>query len=434
MSSASNDARLPEERIGYPVDPGFTRRYVFAHFGKSLFWHCSELLFAFFLTEMCGMAPDRVGLLLALSLVVNALGDRLIGSMLSHRISDIASASRFQLFGSWGTAICFQIFAATGLLPDDWRLAAGLIGLFGFNLVYPFYDVPQNAILALAASTDSERARLSALRYMASGVANLLVSGAFIIMLKGYSGRAGAWHFWWIASLVCLAAIVSASSLGYRARMNLGVHAACRRPEVPSIAAASAPVSVLPLMLAMLTISFGTTIFARLEPYLAAFVLGSRISAGGFMLSVALSNLVSQAGWAWVAARTNLRQAFTLASAALIAGVLLIGLLATLGAGGAIVGGAIYGFGAGGVLQILWAWLARQCSVHPRDTARLFGRFTFYSKMGLASAALGIGLAMARFDYHHMSVHLTWLMIGVSATSAVLCWALLRGVSRKTAP
>ena len=88
---------------------GFTGAYLLAHFGKSLFWHAGEILFAYFLTEACGLSADRMGWVLAISLIVSALSDIVVGRVLTARVRDTASASRMQFVGAAGSTATLRI-------------------------------------------------------------------------------------------------------------------------------------------------------------------------------------------------------------------------------------------------------------------------------------------------------------------------------------
>lgn len=140
--------------------PPITGYYLAAHFGKSLFWHAGELLFAFFLSEMCGLSVHAVGDMLAFSLLVSAVGDAWFGHVLARIVQDIPSASRMQCVGAAAAAILFLALATVGMAPQTGRAWAAATILVGFRLAYSLYDVPQNAILAFAAQTELVGSRL----------------------------------------------------------------------------------------------------------------------------------------------------------------------------------------------------------------------------------------------------------------------------------
>jgi Na+/melibiose symporter-like transporter len=53
--------------------------YALAHASKTLFWTASDIYFAFYLTQVCGLPPLVMGFVLAASYLVNAAADVLLG-------------------------------------------------------------------------------------------------------------------------------------------------------------------------------------------------------------------------------------------------------------------------------------------------------------------------------------------------------------------
>src|ERR1700736_3975768 len=164
--------------------------YGLAHFGKSLLWHASELLFAFFLTEACGLPPHHMALILSGSLVLNAAADLVVGRYLSYRVETAAAAGRTQFRAALFSVCAFCAFGCAGLVPAPARFGFAIVAIIAFRLSYPFFDIPQNALLALTTSNDSERARVSSYRFIFGGVANIALASSFGPLLQGQ--RAGA--------------------------------------------------------------------------------------------------------------------------------------------------------------------------------------------------------------------------------------------------
>ncbi|PTT45225.1 hypothetical protein DBR33_09280, partial [Stenotrophomonas sp. HMWF022] len=116
---------------------GCMLRYLCAHFAKSQLWHTSGLLFAFFLTETCGLTPRAMGWVLGLTLFLNGLADLALGAKLDGRIADAAAAARLQARAAPAVAACFLLFAITPLMPTGCRVIWALTTLSGFRLIYP---------------------------------------------------------------------------------------------------------------------------------------------------------------------------------------------------------------------------------------------------------------------------------------------------------
>jgi glycoside/pentoside/hexuronide:cation symporter, GPH family len=82
----------------------------------------SAMLFAFFLTEICGLEPQQMGMVLALSLVVNAFADIVVGRRLIRVVTDAKSAARIQFSGALASGAALTLFTLTAVVPTPWRV------------------------------------------------------------------------------------------------------------------------------------------------------------------------------------------------------------------------------------------------------------------------------------------------------------------------
>jgi Na+/melibiose symporter-like transporter len=400
--------------------------YGFAHFGKSLLWHASELLFAFYLTEICHLGATQMGVVLSMSLLASAICDAITGQVLTTRMRATPAAVKLQVVGATLAAVSFTAFALVALAPPAWRLAGVGLTLLGFRLVYSLYDLPQNAILAFETADDAQRSGLSALRLVLSGVANLVIAGSFIPLVGAGAAATQPWRFCAFAVGLSLVAMVSGVNLSrvVGGRSGTGAPPPAPAPMAPSIA------TPWRLMLAGLLVSLCTSVFSRLEPYLASYGLATQGDGACLMISVSLGTLLSQPIWAALVARTGLLRAQWMAALILALGAVIVLLFARQGTVWAMGGGLAYGAGFGGVLMILWACLAR-ASVRAGDIIRQFGLFTFFSKLGLALSALATGWAMSHFDYRSSATTLTAAMTLVPMAGAFLACVLTMRVASK---
>ena len=165
-------------RLGQtPQDPTYWR-YGIAHFGKSLFWYTSELLFAYYLSEVCQLPARAMGLVLAAGFLTGAVADLWVGMAFAGRLASAGGAARLQGFGAAASgAALILLFAGAGLSQDA-RLPYVLVVGLGFRVAYAVYDLPQNALLTLATDSLEQRVRYSSLRLFFSGAASLAVAAS----------------------------------------------------------------------------------------------------------------------------------------------------------------------------------------------------------------------------------------------------------------
>lgn len=167
----------------------WTAIYGFAHFGKSLFWYSSEILFAYFLTKYVGLSAAHMGVVLAAGFLVSALLDLAIGAGLHRRLASAGSASRLQLDGALLCSAALALVFLGALLPVEARFACAIAAGITFRSAFACYDIPQNALMALATSDADNRFRVAAMRILGSGTATLPVAAAVgpVVSLRGHS-------------------------------------------------------------------------------------------------------------------------------------------------------------------------------------------------------------------------------------------------------
>lgn len=71
--------------------------YGVAHYGKSLFWYSSEILFAFLLTEITHIPATWMGVVLGAGLLLSAMFEPLLAWRIRHTLGTVAGNARLQL-------------------------------------------------------------------------------------------------------------------------------------------------------------------------------------------------------------------------------------------------------------------------------------------------------------------------------------------------
>ena len=421
--------RAPSRDNPAPLDLAFLRAYGWAHFGKSLTWYFSELMFAYFLTEVCGLTPTAMGAGLAASLIFSAVVDVFAGKSLATHLTSVQSACALQIPGALGSGITLVAFAATALVPPNARLIYAIGCSCLFRLAFAFQDMPQNCILALVHASDDARIRLSARRLVFSGAASVIVAVAtaslvgvdraqgkilFLIvsLLLAGIGSAGAFLLGMSTSKLSSIAPVSETSreLLYERRYTLW--------------------AVLGLMF---IVAGSTSVFGRLESYFAARALADTAARTVVLVSIAAGMVSLQPAWAWLLRRFGARDAFRASAAALSTGCALF-FFTERNVGAVAFAGMIYGCGYGGLTLVLWSAVARLAASHVgREVAVApalgFGLLTAFSRLAAALSILGVGLLLSRIDYHSREVASSWLLLapmtGAPLVGGLICflWA-----------
>lgn len=380
-TAAENAETSMRRRRGPPI-----LAYGLAHGGKTLLWTASDLYFMFYMTEVCRVSPSRTGLAIGLSFLVAAAVDRALGDVLARRLRTAAAVAQMQLLGAAGSAVALVLFALAAFLPVELRFAAAILSLCLLRLAYAVLDVPQNALIALAAADEHERGRLTAARNLAGGLARTLLAASFVPLMYGRAQEVHAQRFLSLVLLLAAFVVIGAFLLSRRLRSSTAFAAA---PAAGTQAAAA------PLLLGMMFVFAAvTTAFNQIEPYVAARVVDDRRTGIAFMAAIALGQAVSQP--LWLARARRAAPSGLLVEAQIVAassGVLLALLPLTAIANGLAIG-LVYGVGTGGVMFALWTGIARTAT--GAEALARIGRFTAVAKLGQGLAIILAGAWLAQ--------------------------------------
>ena len=396
--------------------------YLLAHFAKSQLWHASTLLFGFFLTEACGLSAAAMSVVMAATLAINGVVDAALGMRWRGRMVGLAGAARLQLAATPATCLFFLSFCATPLVEAEARLSWALATLLGFRLAYPFIDVPQNAMVALAPLDEDGRCTLLARRNLASGLASIAVGGwAGPLLIHGRADRA------WLTWAAILSLLVCATGWWLARSPDCGIAAQPARRYDDGVALRFATIlAALAVMMA------ASSLFHTLEPYYAAYAAGGV----GLLLWAGIGGLVSQP--AWLACRRRVRTSGALGAAALVlwlAALILLGPLRATAAG-VILAGLGFGAGTSGLWLMLWAAMMRRAAAG--GTTGYVGVFTCVSKLAQAAAMLLLGRVLGASAYRDTLADPgsppSLLIVAALATLGATCVALALACRQRAAP
>ena len=411
------------------------RAYAGAHFGKSLYWYATEMVFAYFLAEQYGFSPALMGGLLLLFLFWDALTDPLIAMAAGGKNASTRRLLRLQLAGALlsGASFCLIFFRPPfeGGALIAYAIVAGLL----FRSAYTVLDVPQNTLLVRLGGDTKGVKLLASMRMVCSALAHLAVAGATALAVTGTAGKPDHQLFLLFAFLVAVIGIASAAMLA-RAGGAIGGEPAegDRRTafsgDTRAMRVALARLGPLvPLLGAMFLVSLGWPAFGKLIPYYADYALDRPGFAGTLIAGVALASLAVQPGWAAIMRRLDWHQCYLAAFSVIAAGA---GLFAMAGAGSAIGGTLavlVLAAGASMYTALLWAHLASTLTT-PRmagvDDLLAFGALTLTAKCSLGLGGLVVAGVLEAAGYEQgasmdpASRQLLVALMGASAAGGTL--------------
>ncbi|WP_206244717.1 MFS transporter [Novosphingobium terrae] len=359
--------------------------YALAHAGKTLFWTVSDLYFTWMVITVGGVAAGWAGLGIGLSILIAAGADYTGGRWLGARVSDIAMAARTQFLACLATSAALLAFAILGLMRPEGLALAMMAGLILFRLTYAGLDITQNALPALIATSERERAAYGMWRNISGGLARIALSAAFVPLLMHRLRQDQALNFLAMALVIAVLACAAAALL--RLRLTHGATPATVPPPAPS--AAEDKPRLGPLSLAMALASLGMTLFQQLEPFFAATAL-DRDAATAFLTAGAVGMVGSQPLWRLLALSRHRRWTHASVIAACLACAGLMLLTNAYGLVWALVSGLFYGLAGGGVTLLLWM-AALDCL--PQQAIGRISTFSASAKLGQA-LSIALGCAM----------------------------------------
>lgn len=395
--------------------------YGVSHFAKSVLGLSSVLIFAFFLTEIVGLSPSKMGSIMAVSLCFSALCDVSLGWLLRRHIVSAGSAASFMVLGATLTAVSFTAFAGAGLIPRDLQVAYVLITLFSFRFSYALFDLPHNTIMAFVTATDAARGSYGAIRYATAGMAIILIAVLLGTWLEVQDQQRRAIVALFGCGFFGLLGIAGASIL----RGQISGHNPVDHPRQPVNLNSDDRLETIthfPLILISIGIySCLMASFTKLQAYFVAFTEPGISVGSSFMIVVALGQIFSQFLWAHLARIMPLLMVYRIAALSLGL-VALAFLMAPLLDAWLIYGIAfLYGGASSGLLMTIWSMQAAAAKAHLGIAPQRYGQFIFVSKLAQAAALLVIGHILTQFDFRDPQKGGTVLLLMASGPFLTAC-------------
>lgn len=396
--------------------------YGLAHLGKSLFWYASEILFAFYLTEQVGLPAAQMGLVLGIGLIVSAGIDLTIATRFRCTLSDAAATGRLQFTGS---VLCAAAFLGVFLgfwVPVSFSFGYALAAGLAFRIAFALFDLPQNALMALATSGSASRDRVASTRIWFSGVAILVIALAVGPLVADPESSAAAMRYLVLALLVGVPAVIGSAALARVVRHTDPAAPEMSRERVEATALPRPSAVFWLLMILMVITSLATPIFSKLEPYFASFVIRSPLWGGVIISAMALGIVLGQPVWALLCRHHSRAKVMVGAAAAQIISLLWFWIWPVeqpLGFAGAAF---VFGLGNGGVGMVLWGAFSETVARTARGHEGVsYAAFTASAKVTLGLGGLGLGASLALIDYKGPdSATLVTLMTTIPAAGAIV--------------
>ncbi|GGA21079.1 MFS transporter [Dyella nitratireducens] len=401
----------------------FIWRYALAHYGKSLFWYTSELLFPFYLTEIGLFSGWAMGLVIGASLVFSVLADLVVGWLGRRCLSSARRAGQCQIIGASLSVISILSFFACVWTPSAERVAYALVALLCFRFTYALYDIAQDVLVNLATNGRNQRSHLTGVHFSFSGIASITVATLVTPMVAMHDGKAHS-GFFMLAALLSVGALASSLQLGRYLRWSDAARSEPARVSSPH------QDTTPPMFYFVMTflLSLCGPMFAKVAPYYGAYAMHHRF-AGTIMISLySLGVVLAFPLFASLVHRMHRMLIMVRAALCMVAVSIVIMSAAQLDA--YVLYGAAFALGISwGMLGIL-CWSGFADAVSRKQTRAVsfdYAQFLASAKAGLLLAVILIGATLSSLDYKSTQAQdLLPLMATPSIVAGValllMCW------------
>ena len=149
----------------------------------------------FYLTDTVGMNVGIVGVLMALSKLLDAVTDLFFGMLLDRTHTRLGKARPWMLFGYVGCAV---MLAAIFMIPESWGQTAQYAYFFiTYTLLNAVFFTANNiayaTLTALVSKNTSERVQLGSIRFMFAFATTMILQAVTIDAVTGMGSDAAAW-------------------------------------------------------------------------------------------------------------------------------------------------------------------------------------------------------------------------------------------------
>lgn len=364
-----------------------------------------------------------MGAVLAMGFLFSAGFDLAVGQGLRHLLDSAVSAGRLQFGGSVLSAVALTAVFLGAWMPAEGRFTYALAAGIGFRLGFAIYDIPQNALMALATTDAGSRLRIAATRIWFSGTATLIVAaavGPLVAMKDTFDGTR------FLLALTGAFALIAVASAGLLARLLANAPAPAQAEAKGNPASWRPPAAFWLLIGVMIATSIFTPVFAKLEPYFAAYVLRSPWWGGIVIVTMAAGIIAGQPLWVRLSRRFGHGEVMALAAL-----LQMVGLAAFWAIGGSApilssIAAFLFGLGNGGVGMVLWGAFSNVVArMGPERAGISYGLFVATAKLSFAAGGLLLAWALTHADYRAPGSHALVALMACIPTIGAVCCAII---------
>jgi GPH family glycoside/pentoside/hexuronide:cation symporter len=374
--------------------------YASGNFGKAIFLGSIDVTLLFLLTDIIGMPPRQVSLLMFIMFLGDLVFDLGAGHVAARAERRGIGYPRLIALCVLPCACAFAVLYALPLLHAGTFALVALL-LLVLRATYALIDVPHNSLLARVTTDSHARGRASGYRTLFSATASIVVATVIAPSMNVAAGQATPQRMTWLGTgaglLFCATLLLAAWSSS-----KAGAH-----PSTPRAAAGGLlprPDRLIGAIAAIAVVTgFALPMFGKTMLYLCTYVLYDAGFAGRILLTLALSQIAGATLWIALVRRHDKTVLLALSHGVAAAGIVLFA-----AAGGQrvllLACAALAGVGFAGVFMLPWGILADIVDVaefrhRERRETLAFAAILVLLKAGGAAALATIGWSLGQLGY-----------------------------------
>lgn len=377
--------------------------YASGNFGKAIVLGSIDVTLLFLLTDIIGMPPGQVSLLMLIVFLGDLVFDLGAGMAAAQADRRDIGYPRLIALSALPCACAFGALYALPLLhAKAFALVAALLLLL--RAAFALVDVPHNSLLARVTVESRARGRASGYRTLFSAAASVVVATVIAPSMNLAAGTAAPLRMAWLgagAGLVFCATLLLAA---WSSRAAAG----SPHPSNPRHAAGTGllpkPDRLFGAIAAVAVVTgFAVPMFGKTMLYLCTYVLHDARFAGRVLLTLALSQIAGATLWIALVRRHDKATLLALSH-----GVAATGIVLFAGAGEyralLLACAALAGVGLAGVFMLPWGILAdivdfAEFHHRERRETAAFAAILVLLKAGGAAALATIGWTLGQLGY-----------------------------------
>lgn len=172
--------------------------------GCNMVWGSITMFLAYFYTDIFGLAPALVGILLLSIRIIDAVTDPVMGAIADRTRS---RWGRFRPYLLW-LAVPFAVFSVLMYTTPDWSYSAkvvyAFVTYFLMSLIYTAINIPYCALGGVISNDPQERVSCQSWRFILVGVATLIISLTLLPMVDWFGGGNRAQGFQWAMTVLSI--------------------------------------------------------------------------------------------------------------------------------------------------------------------------------------------------------------------------------------